>query len=611
MSFNFRISTKIALAAAIPFVALIVFASFVFLENRRAFRLAERMHSNGLLYRSASYLVHEIQKERGKSALFLAGAVQSGDLEEQRRATDEKAVEFKTVYENSRLDSIRINSVKESIQQLEGIRQAVDAKARAAEVIGKYTGLNRALMRFQGILARDGSTNSPEVMFLSMGVLEIAKENAGRIRAAIASILATDQPLMPQQNQALQDLKAGIDVNLDSPALVVSKEGAERIASLKGSDQWKKVNDVYQKILQRAEKGGYEEDSKAFFVTISEVIDQLSLIVSHELESGNAVIQKNRNDAVRNLWVMGVGILALTLVLIFVVGFIVRAITLPLNRVISTLSETSGSVNGVSRQLSSASQQLSSGASEGAASLEETTSSIEKLSAMVKVNADNAKESAAVSQASRRSVTQGESQIQSLIQAMSGVAQSSKKIEEIINVIDDIAFQTNLLALNAAVEAARAGEQGKGFAVVAEAVRGLAQRSASAAKDITVLIKDSVNKIEQGARVADQSNVVLKEIVASINKVAELNSNIADASRQQSDGIHQITQAMSQLDHSTQTNAASAEEAAASAEEMSAQAESLQSLVEELRGIIEGSKREARRPAEVKIKGKTRLSQAA
>lgn len=285
-------------------------------------------------------------------------------------------------------------------------------------------------------------------------------------------------------------------------------------------------------------------------------------------------------------------LIALTgiIVMLTAVMFMARYISKSVSDLAGKLSNSSEQVTSAIQQLSIAGQSLSHSSSESAASLEETVASLEEMTSMVKMNSENAKSAAALSASSSQSATQGEKEMSELLVAMMEISKSSKKIEEIINVIDDIAFQTNLLALNAAVEAARAGEQGKGFAVVAEAVRSLAQRSASAAKDITSLIKESVSQIETGTVKADKSGEVLKSIVLSVKKVADLNNEISVASEEQSTGIQQISKAMNQLDSSVQSNAASSEEIAGTSEEINSQAQIMKRVVIDLNQVVYGSK---------------------
>ncbi|WII72790.1 methyl-accepting chemotaxis protein [Bdellovibrio sp. 22V] len=286
-------------------------------------------------------------------------------------------------------------------------------------------------------------------------------------------------------------------------------------------------------------------------------------------------------------------LMVLTSVVAILLGVTIGAVVLvslsrAINSIIESLSSSSHQVSGASQQIATSAEQLSQATTEQASSLEETVATIEELSSMVRVNADNANQAAALSNSTSEVASRGENEIRHLVMSMSEISTDSKKIADIINVIDDIAFQTNLLALNAAVEAARAGEQGKGFAVVAEAVRALAQRSASAAKDITGLIHTSVERIERGSEQAERSGTVLSEIVTSVKKVTALNNEIAAASTEQSNGIAQISKAMNQLDQVTQVNAASSEEAAASAEELSAQAESMSQVISTLVEVIKG-----------------------
>lgn len=242
-------------------------------------------------------------------------------------------------------------------------------------------------------------------------------------------------------------------------------------------------------------------------------------------------------------------------------------------------------------QLKTAGNSLSSSSTESAASLEETVASLEEITSMVRLGSNNAKMAAELAGTSRQTAENGAVEIQNLITSMTAISKSSKKIEEITSVIDDIAFQTNLLALNAAVEAARAGEQGKGFAVVAEAVRALAQRSSVSAKDISSLIKDSVEQIERGSTIADKSGSMLSNIVTSIKKVSDLNNEIATASNEQAAGIEQINTAMTQLDQAGQINAASAEEISAATEELKKLVDTTVILTSDLTQIVEGTRK--------------------
>lgn len=257
------------------------------------------------------------------------------------------------------------------------------------------------------------------------------------------------------------------------------------------------------------------------------------------------------------------------------------------------LSESNQQVSGAIHHLTSAGQELSTHATESASSLEEAVASLEEMTSMVKLNSENARQAASLSINSSEEAVKGEAEIHNLIASMKEIAESSKKIEEIINVIDDIAFQTNLLSLNAAVEAARAGEQGKGFSVVAEAVRALAQRSSVAAKDITTLIKESVSKIEMGTEKADRSGDVLKNIVTTVKKVSELNNAISLASEEQAAGIQQISIAMNQIDQSVQKNASSSANIATTAEEINQQATNMAAVVININEEVYGQKKAA------------------
>jgi len=247
---------------------------------------------------------------------------------------------------------------------------------------------------------------------------------------------------------------------------------------------------------------------------------------------------------------------------------------------VGQIKEATALVNAGAAEIASGNLDLSGRTESQASSLEQTASSMEQLTGTVKQNADNAGEANRLVAATSDIAVKGGAAVEQVVETMDSIRQSSSKIVEIIGVIDGIAFQTNILALNAAVEAARAGEQGRGFAVVATEVRSLAQRSASAAKEIKTLIHDSVGRIEAGSKVVDEAGKTMVEIVASVKRVAGYMHDITDASQAQSTGIEQVNLAITHMDEATQQNAALVEQAAAAAGCMQDQAVKLEQLVD-------------------------------
>ncbi|MET0290961.1 MAG: methyl-accepting chemotaxis protein [Steroidobacteraceae bacterium] len=320
--------------------------------------------------------------------------------------------------------------------------------------------------------------------------------------------------------------------------------------------------DLARRIQLAGKTGFFESLSRG----INDLVDNVGMVVD---EVQALVESANAGDLTRRVKVEGRAGLLLK------IGGGINQLTDNMANVVAQVKLAAGEVSRGADEISQGNTNLSQRTEEQASSLEETASSMEEMTSTVKQNADNAGQANQLAVAARDQAEKGGAVVARAVAAMSGINDASKRIADIIGVIDEIAFQTNLLALNAAVEAARAGEQGRGFAVVASEVRNLAGRSATAAKEIKALIHDSVRRVDEGSALVTQSGLTLDQIVAAVKKVTDIVAEIAAASHEQSAGIDQVNKAIMQLDELTQQNAALVEQASAASQAMAEQARGL------------------------------------
>jgi methyl-accepting chemotaxis protein len=376
------------------------------------------------------------------------------------------------------------------------------------------------------------------------------------------------------QMQFLDLVAAG--KNSEARDVLVDKVQPEEAAYLKSLDAWKEYQ--VDRISEAAVQGqtAYEQARLMLFGLLAAMIAMGSLTAWWITRS----ITRPIDDAVGLAEKVAAGDLSSA---VTVTGndetarllTALRAMNESLVRIVGTVRSSSDSIATGSAQIASGNADLSQRTEEQASALQETAASMDQLGSTVKANADNARQANQLAMSASEVAVRGGEVVGQVVVTMKGINDSSKKIADIITVIDGIAFQTNILALNAAVEAARAGEQGRGFAVVASEVRSLAQRSAEAAKEIKSLITASVERVEQGTALVDQAGSTMEEVVNSIKRVTDIVGEISVASSEQSTGVTQVGEAVTQMDQVTQQNAALVEQSAAAADSLKQQAQAL------------------------------------
>ena len=322
--------------------------------------------------------------------------------------------------------------------------------------------------------------------------------------------------------------------------------------------------DLSSRIDLEGQEGAVEQICRS----VNKLLEMLESVIGDVNSSVNALAKGDLTKQIEESYLGSFGVLQTN----------VNASISKMFEVVTEIGDSASSVSTGSSEISSGNENLSQRTEEQAASLEETSAAMEQITTTVKQNAANAVQANTLARGARESAENGGAVVRSAISAMDAISESSNKINDIIGVIDEIAFQTNLLALNAAVEAARAGDQGRGFAVVADEVRSLAGRSATAAKEIKELIKDSSSKVQEGSNLVNKSGETLDEIVTAVKKVNDIVAEISTASDEQATGLDEVNKSIGVMDEMTQQNAALVEQAAAASESLGVQADNLDQL---------------------------------
>jgi methyl-accepting chemotaxis protein len=578
-------------------------------------------------------LVQLTQQHRGLSAGMLGGNDSVSAAREAKKAEVEKVLTGLQAQFNTRgLPEVMAGAWRQACDDWRALAEAVDGRklsaadssTRHAEVISRYFKTLDLLLDDTGLIL-DPQADSYYLMSATLVRLPYATEALGQTRARGAGFLAEGK-ITPEGRAMLAGLVRASTDQYEGMAAAFDKAFSANPA-LKAALSAKvaAAKEPIAAALALANKAvvtaeTLQHPAPDYIATFTQTIDGLFVLEEAALSELEQMLTE-RVSELRRMQLVQFGLLGLLIGgVAWLARVIVRSITEPLDRAVQlaeqvaagdltgdaevrgrdeiaklmvalkamkdslhrVVGEVRGNAEGVaiaSREIAHGNADLSRRTEQQAASLEETASSMEELTGTVRNNADHARDANQLAQQARELAQRGGRSVEQMVNTMQGIDASSKKIAHIIGVIDGIAFQTNILALNAAVEAARAGEQGRGFAVVAGEVRSLAQRSAEAAKEIKSLINASVEQVDAGSHVVEETGRTMQQAVQAIHRVAEAIEQITHASSEQSTGLGQISDAIHHMDQLTQQNAALVEEAAAAAEKLDDQARRLAELV--------------------------------
>ena len=644
-----KMRTKLIFIVLVPLLGLLYFSISSTLEKTGITHEMGRLESLVGLSVKIGNLAHELQKERGMTAGFLGsqGVKFASELPAQRGETDKKAADLKQAlagFDMGQLDLSLKNSLDDVLKDMGEIgakRTAVTAQTiLSPDAVGYYTKTIGKFLNIPSQVPTLSSNSQVARLASAYSAMLWTKERAGQERAMLTVAFGADK-FTPEifarflSNNSAQDVYTKV---FDSYALNDQKEFYKTKVSGQAVDE---VAAIKKNAIEKANEKSLGVDSGHWFKMATEKINLLKEVETRLSDDLLKTTEQIRGQAqTMMIFYIVISLAALLITLIFA-AYMIRIMLRQLggepdyaaeavhkiaggdlsvnldvkagddSSLLYSLSAMQDSLRELIGEVKSAIDNITTGAGEiamgnadlsqrteeQAASLEETAASMEQLTSTVKQNAENARQANQLAKGASEIASKGGAVVGQVVGTMSSINESSRKIVDIISVIDGIAFQTNILALNAAVEAARAGEQGRGFAVVAAEVRTLAQRSAAAAKEIKTLISNSVEKVEDGTKQVAEAGKTMEEIVTAVKRVTDIMADISAASAEQSTGIEQVNQAITQMDEVTQQNAALVEEAAAAAESLEEEAQHLATSVSvfKLDNSVSSAKPQAKR----------------
>ena len=543
-------------------------------------------------------LVHEYQKERGLSTLYLGpdGDRYRQALDAQRALSDRRATEIQTYLTASRRSKYG-SDIGSGLAQMDQLMEAVSTERqlilrRSTSTAQSFAVFTRMVSHLLSLTTQLGSISPTPYLSRQVRVYADwmqAKEYTGQERATLNKVLSTNQLDAATQEKAIS-IFAIQQSYLDRIDQEVLPNQKKELDALVAGPELAEAARIRRLVLDRSQQGDFGIEPSHWFQVITAKIDRMKNVEDLLAQSLQDAASSEQSLAWRG--VLGYGTAALFGVIATVV-FSFRMLHSLEKRFRDMADELAGAasqVATVASEVAASSQSLAAATSEQAAFLEETAASSEEFGSMARKNAENSKSVNELMDQSQRRFADTNRFLQSTVAAMDDIKSSSGKVATIVKVIDEIAFQTNLLALNAAVEAARAGDAGLGFAVVANEVRSLALRCANAAKDTVDLIEESIAKSTQGKERVDQVAGAIRAIIEESAQVKVLVDEVSVGSAEQKLGIGQISKSLNRMESITQRSAASAEQSAAAAQELTAQSSALLAVLDRLSEMVVGAK---------------------